>query len=164
MKANDDTVKVMRVLVDAFNREAEIYRDLTLANSSIGCAELTDLFNTMKWIMACQSEMVHNLSSQMEEKLGTYFYYFRDELSTIKDATASLDIKAQKYAKKDSKLYTRKEKLYQEGNPKSWDIKPEELKKVDVKEFTKDKSLVMKLMLPKVIPNIYILLYRKQKI
>lgn len=36
MKANDDTVKIMRVLVDAFNREADIYKDLTLANSAIG--------------------------------------------------------------------------------------------------------------------------------
>lgn len=96
MKANEDTVKIMKVLVEAFNREAEIYRDLTLANASIDvwkiihklnfqCAELSDLFNTLKWVMNGQSEMMSNLASQMEDKLGPYFSYYRGELTTIKE-------------------------------------------------------------------------------
>lgn len=105
--------------------------------------------------MNCQSEMMYNISGQMEEKLGTYFNYFKEELTTIKEATANLDIKARKYAKKDNKLYTRKDRLFNEGNPKSWEIKQEDLKKIDPKDIVKDKGVAMKLMLPKVLYAYY---------
>jgi len=35
MKANEDTAKIMKVLGDAFAREADIYKELTLAYASI---------------------------------------------------------------------------------------------------------------------------------
>ena len=35
IRANDDTVKVMRVLGDALEREADIYKELTVAYASI---------------------------------------------------------------------------------------------------------------------------------
>jgi len=53
------------------------------------------------------------------------------------------------YTKKENKLYLRKEKLYLEGNPKQWDLKPEELKKFTPKQVAEDKGLAMRIMLPK---------------
>ena len=35
IKANEDTVKIMRVLAEAYSHEAEIYKDLSLVHASI---------------------------------------------------------------------------------------------------------------------------------
>jgi hypothetical protein len=40
MKANEDTVRVMKVLVEAVNREAEIYKELSLAHASVDVNKL----------------------------------------------------------------------------------------------------------------------------
>ncbi len=60
-----------------------------------------------------------------------------------------MSAKGQEYAKKDSKLYVKKERLYMEGNPRLWEIKPEDLKKFTPKQIAENKSLAMRTMLPK---------------
>lgn len=35
IKANDETVKIMRALVESYNKQSEIYKELALAHSSI---------------------------------------------------------------------------------------------------------------------------------
>ena len=59
-------------------------------------------------------------------------------------------MKGKEYARKDSKLYLKKEKLYLDGNPKFWEIRQEDLKKFTPKELAENKGLAMKIMLPKV--------------
>jgi hypothetical protein len=57
--------------------------------------------------------------------------------------------KEQDFTRKESKLYTRKEKLYLEANTKAWEIPTEVIKKYTAKQLVGDKSLAMKLILPK---------------
>ena len=47
-------------------------------------------------------------------------------------------------------MYAKKERLHNEGNPKSWEIKLEDIKKYTSKMISEDKGLAMKIMLPKV--------------
>jgi hypothetical protein len=46
---------------------------------------MTDMFNTMRVMMLSQAELIYNQSALMQERLGLYFRYFKDEISTIKD-------------------------------------------------------------------------------
>lgn len=45
IKANEDTVKIMRVLAEAFNREADIYKDLAYAYASIEVLLVVYMYN-----------------------------------------------------------------------------------------------------------------------
>ncbi len=49
MKANEDTVKIMRVLAEAFGREAEIYKELTLAYASVDVLSFPFFFDKSKY-------------------------------------------------------------------------------------------------------------------
>ncbi len=60
-----------------------------------------------------------------------------------------MSTKGQEFAKKESKLYGRKERLYLEANPRQWDLKAEDLKKFTPKQIAEDKGLAMRSMLPK---------------
>lgn len=88
----------------------------------------------------------------MAEKLGIYFNYFKEEITIFKEHTLNLETKAREYSKKDKKLFEKKSRLYQEGNPKTWEIKPEVIKEKNItpKQLAEDKGFALKLMLPKV--------------
>ncbi len=48
MKANDDTVKIMRVLSEAYNREADIYKDLACAYASIDVSPVSYMWGSQR--------------------------------------------------------------------------------------------------------------------
>ena len=57
------------------------------------------------------------------------------------------------YLNKLSQLHSKKEKLFDEGKFKFWDIDPEELKITEIDKIKCNKSLAMKLILSKVNNN-----------
>lgn len=57
--------------------------------------------------------------------------------------------KEQNFSKKESKLYSKKERMYIDGNTKSWGISPEDIKEHTPKQISENKQLAMQLMLPK---------------
>jgi hypothetical protein len=53
--------------------------------------------------------------------------------------------------KKEELLYARKERLFNEGKVMNWDLDPVDTKGEDGLKVQTDKTLAMKLILPKVI-------------
>ena len=46
---------------------------------------MTDNFNTMRVMMLSQAEFIYKQSALMQERLGLYFKYFKEEIGVIKD-------------------------------------------------------------------------------
>ncbi len=61
-----------------------------------------------------------------------------------------MELKAKEFAKKEDKLFKKKERLLIESNFKQWGLSAEELQKCVPKQGNVDKSLALKMMLPKV--------------
>lgn len=54
------------------------------------------------------------------------------------------------YLKREDQLYSKKERLFNEGKVANWDLNPEDVKGEDGLKVQTDKALAMKLMLSKV--------------
>eukprot|EP00826_Nyctotherus_ovalis_P018568 TRINITY_DN1556_c0_g2_i2.p2 TRINITY_DN1556_c0_g2~~TRINITY_DN1556_c0_g2_i2.p2 ORF type:complete len:158 (-),score=50.98 TRINITY_DN1556_c0_g2_i2:685-1158(-) len=84
IRANEDTVRVMQILITAFEREAEAYKELAQAYASVESVEIADIFNSVRLLMDGQAKLIQNQSTSLHKSLGNYYSYYRDEVDVLK--------------------------------------------------------------------------------
>ena len=93
--------------------------------------------------------------------MKSYFKYIKDEFISFKEVKylnfkknqliSKYDINKAAYVKAESRLIAKKEDLFKNPNLNKWDIAPEDVKKLDKTELTKNKEYAFKFMMSKVI-------------
>lgn len=83
--ATDDTVKLIKLVSDAFARNAELFKEIAAIHSEIESAELTDLFNMLRKINLSLSETYTKQATHFQDKYWMFFQYYKEELNSIKE-------------------------------------------------------------------------------
>jgi len=147
--ATDSTVKVIQLLSDCLARNADLYRQFSLNHANIECAEMTDLFNTLRNINISLSAVYTKQAAMVQEKFGSFFKYYKEELDSLKDLFVVQDKISSDYLKREEQLAMRKERLFDEGKVPSWELSAEDMKSLDMAKLRLDKPLALQYILPK---------------
>ncbi len=110
---------------------------------------MTDLFNSLQKIMESFSELYTRQATLLQDRFGEVFTYYMNELSSVKEVADMQGRMAGEFVKQEQRLLHRKEQLFAEAKVATWELRPEDVKALDLSKVGNNKVVMFPLMLPR---------------